>query len=365
MQNEYCFERLSSEQNKTLLNSEQAYNAYLSMFKKFRESYRFAYYSQNGKRFYKYDPNLKKKFYLKCDAQEFLKIKNEYDRSKNEIAEKLSVMAKNIEAREKYNKFERLNNAPELLIDICRKINEYGLDKKLIIIGTNSLYAYENLFGFRFVSNYLATEDIDLYNRRQTKIKLALFEKDKIADFNDFLRSIDRSFEQDPKLPYAFINKENAIVEVINPFSSNIKIRAEKEYPFFDKVLCKLSINGSHWIDNSRTVTSTIIDYSGRMANITAIHPLEFAIYKNWLSKQPDRNFKKIDRDKQVSQAIVSVLKEFYPRDLFDECQTLLHLKKDIVIDFIKDNGLSPNSKAFLNMFKKSNDDVNEIVFDE
>ena len=99
MQNEYCFERLSSEQNKTLLNSEQAYNAYLSVFKKFIESYRFAYYSQNGERFYKYDPNLKKKFYLKCDAQEFLKIKNEYDSSRNEMTKKLSVMAKNIEVR--------------------------------------------------------------------------------------------------------------------------------------------------------------------------------------------------------------------------------------------------------------------------
>lgn len=336
--NDFYFNKMSDEQTKTLINSEQSYRAFLDAIRKYNESYRFSYSSQNDKRFYKYDPNNGKKSYLKITKPEFEEIKLSYERSKTDAKNRLSLMYDNIKAREKYNKFERINNAPSILVDIFSKINEYELDKKLIVVGTNSLYVYENLFGVKFIDRYLATEDIDLFNKRGAKIKLALFDQKEIRHFGDFLKKVDSSFNRNDKLPYAYVNKDNAVVEIINPYSSNIVIRSEKIDPFFDEAVDKISINGSSWIDSARTVSSVVVDVRGKMADVTAIHPLEFAIYKHWLSKQPDRNFKKIARDEQTSRAVLALLNELYPRSVVEEAKGILHIKKSVVADFIHNN---------------------------
>lgn len=58
-----------------------------------------------------------------------------------------------------------------------------------------------------------------------------------------------------------------------------------------------LAMDGMQWLENSRLFTETVIGEDGKSANITTIHPLEYAIYKYWLGQKEDRDFMKHTRD--------------------------------------------------------------------
>ena len=86
------------------------------------------------------------------------------------------------------------------------------------------------------------------------------------------------------------------------------------------------------WLENSRLFKETIIAMNGQSANITTIHPLEYAIYKNWLSKQKDRDFQKQQRDKYQSQLVTKIIMDYMPNiEINEELKVLKHLKKEII----------------------------------
>ena len=67
------------------------------------------------------------------------------------------------------NKFYKITRVPNVLVELFRKINELGLDDKVIVIGTNALYAYEAYSGVFIEDEHLATYDIDVFNKRDSK----------------------------------------------------------------------------------------------------------------------------------------------------------------------------------------------------
>ena len=86
------------------------------------------------------------------------------------------------------------------------------------------------------------------------------------------------------------------------------------------------------WLENSRLFKETIIAMNGQSASITTIHPLEYAIYKNWLSKQQDRDFQKQQRDKHQSKLVTQIIMEYMPNiEIDEELKVLKHLKKEII----------------------------------
>lgn len=78
------------------------------------------------------------------------------------LKERLSTLKQKIKREEKLNKIEEITRAPKELVAIFAKINELGLDDKVIAIGTNSLYAYKARCGVIIEQEHLATRDIDL-----------------------------------------------------------------------------------------------------------------------------------------------------------------------------------------------------------
>ena len=98
--------------------------------------------------------------------------------------------------QEKMNKFYKITRVPNVLVKLFRKINELGLDDKVIVIGTNALYAYEAYSGVFIEDEHLATYDIDVFNKRDKKISFALREKMPQKTLKDILYSIDKSFKK-------------------------------------------------------------------------------------------------------------------------------------------------------------------------
>ena len=332
---DFTFIPYSQSQIKEYINSTNLYTQYLAELEKYNKHY--CYYMgiqniDNQKYLYKQHKVTGKRTYInnkKVSFDEALAIKEKYSVEKKALKKKIKQTKELLSIREKYNKFEKINRVPNELVAIFSRINELGLDKKIILIGTNSLYLYEAKCGVFLEQTILSTTDIDLFNKRNTTLSLAVLESSK--SIKDVLKSIDKSFEQNPKVPYAFINKNKIEVELINPLTKHMKINEYKQDPLFDKII-KLEMNKIEWLENSRLFESIIIAENGKMAKVHAIHPLDYAVYKVWLSKQKDRNILKSTRDKKQAKVVTLLIQNYMPMiNINHELSRMLHINKNAI----------------------------------
>jgi hypothetical protein len=281
----------------------------------------------------KHNMRTNKREYLGRRDKSTEKISSDFTLSKKRAKEMLSQLKEKQKKDEKLNKLEGIARTPNEIVKLFRKINELGLHDKLIIIGTNSLYAYEARAGIAIDNAYLATDDIDILNRKEKGLSFIFKELMSPTKAIDFLHLIDKSFYQDANIPYRFINKDAVWIELINPLSNVMTSPTHKENLFTD--LLSLDMKGMQWLENSRLFKETIIAINGKSANITTIHPLEYAIYKNWLSKQKDRDFQKQQRDKHQSKLVTKIILEYMPNiEIDDNLKVLKHLKKEIIDEY-------------------------------
>ena len=336
----FLFFQRNDAQIKQFHNSKMLYETYLQTLKSFNLSYRYKMVWQKHKDGYelltKVELSSGKREYLGRKDETTLKIKEDFKASKIKMKEKLSSLKEKLVKNSKLNKLEGIARAPKELVDIFLKINEIGLDDKLIVIGTNALYAYEAKCGLAIEQEHLATRDIDLLNRKDKGISFIFKELRLSRSAIEFLHTIDKSFVKSAEASYRFINDDGVWIELINPVSESVKQESYKDNLFSDVI--PLAMDGMQWLENSRLFKETIISENGKCANITTIHPLEFAIYKQWLSKQEDRDYQKHIRDQQQSKLVTQLMQECMVNiDIEEEAQKIKHLKKEIVDDYLKE----------------------------
>ncbi len=315
------------------------YSTYIDNLKQYNLSYRYKmiWQKQNGYEILAKE-NLKtgKREYLGRRSSETTKLFEQFHTSKKQFKERLAHLKEKLKKEQKLNKLERITRAPKELVKILKKINELALDEKLIVIGTNSLYAYEARAGVMIEQEHLATYDIDLLNRREKGFSLLFNESPLEKKAIELLQSIDVSFQKNEKVPYRFENRDGIWVELINPISADIKQESFKNNIFKDVI--SLSMKGMHWLENSRLFKEMIIGSDGSMAFLTTIHPLEYAIYKNWLSKREDRDYQKHFRDLQQSKLVTEIIRRYMINiNIKEELSKIQHFKKELIKDYNKD----------------------------
>ena len=335
----FLFFQRNDAQIKQFHNSKMLYETYLQALKRFNLSYRYKMIWQKHKDGYellaKVELGSGKREYLGRKSEATIKLKEDFKSSKIKMKEKLSSLKEKLLKNAKLNKLEGIARTPKELVDIFLKINELGLDDKLIVIGTNALYAYEARCGLAIEQEHLATRDIDLLNRKEKGISFIFKELMLSTNAIDFLQTIDKSFHKSEEASYRFINDDGVWVELINPVSESVKQESYKDNLFSDVI--PLSMNGMQWLENSRLFQETIISENGKCANITTVHPLEFAIYKQWLSKQETRDYQKHIRDQQQSKLVTQLIQEcMVDIEIVEEAKKIKHLKKEIVEDYLK-----------------------------
>ncbi len=328
----FTFIPYSDDQRKTFINAELLYKAYLTKKRKYDKSFRYKMGWQKVKgREYLYKESLDsgQRKSLGIRSLESEKIQKEFLQSKKELKESISTSKIALQKQEKINKFTKISRVPNVIIDIFRKINELKLDDKVIIIGTNSLYIYEAYCGVFIEEHHLATFDIDILNKRDKKISIAFKEKIPGKTLLGILLDIDKSFEKDVDVPYRFINKNDVVVELINPIPPHLNSPNK-----FVGVI-GLELQGIEWIENSRLHKGLVIGDNGKCAFVTTINPLEFAIYKNWLSTQNNRDPIKRDRDLNQSFLVTNLIQEYIPiLEIQKEIKEIQHFPNKIVENY-------------------------------
>ncbi len=334
----FIFFPYSDLQIKQYHNAKMIYTSYLETLKSYNLTYRYKILWQKHKDGYellaKQHLRTGKREYLGRRSAETEKIKADFLQAKVKVKERLKNLKEKMKREEKLNKLEGIARTPKELVAIFRKINELNLDDKLIAIGTNSLYNYEVRSAVFIEQEHLATRDIDLLNRKDKGISFIFNELMSSRHALALLHDIDSSFERSNEAPYRFINADGVWIELINPTSDTVTQASFKDNLFTDVI--PLAMTGMQWLENSRLSKATIISENGQCANLTTVHPLEFAIYKNWLSKQEDRDYQKHIRDQQQSKLVTQLMKEYMPNiDIDAELEQMRHFKKEVVLDYI------------------------------
>ncbi len=318
-------------------NSKMLYESYLETLHLYNLQFRYKMLWQKHKDGYQLlaKENLKtgKREYLGRRSKETEEIAAQFRNSKQQIKERLKNLKEKLKRDEKLNKIESIARAPKELVALFCKINELGLDDKLIVIGTNSLYAYESKAGIMIEEEHLATHDIDILNRKDKGISFMFNTLSQTSTALELLKSIDKSFYQSPKVPYRFINNDGVWIELIVPSINEIQKSTQND--FFSDVT-PLAMEGLQWLENARLFKETIIGLDGRSANISTIHPLEYAIYKNWLGQKEDRDFLKHTRDIEQSRLVTKIITEYMPNiNIEKEIINLKHISKKVVVDYM------------------------------
>jgi hypothetical protein len=329
----FKFIEYNNEQRKTYVNTEHTYMTYLELFHKYNKSYRYkmGWNKADAKEYlYRECYDTHKRISLGRRGEDTELILKKFKEQKQELKESLKKYKALLQRQAKLSKFEKINRVPNVLVNLLRAINEYGLDDKVIIIGTNALYSYEARCGVFMEEEHLATFDIDIFNKRETKISVALKTKLPQKTLRAILEDTDKSFSKAKEAPYRFYNNDGVVVEIITPIS-----KGETEQDEFSGVL-NLEIDGIKWLRSSELSKVMVIGENGICANMTTIKPLEYAVYKYWLGKHEREDYIKKQRDMSQSTLVTKLIEEYMPNiEIEEEVKMIKNMSQNAIEEYI------------------------------
>lgn len=335
------FREYTDEQRKHIMDASYLYERYILKLQEYAQNYKYSmFWHRVGEKIYLAKKKSKgaqgeERKYLGEQNAETTAIYNAFTARKSALAEELSALEHKIKTKEAINKALKLTRVPNAIVDIYRRVNELSLDGKLVLIGTNALYCYEAHCGVFLEDSALSTIDIDILSRRNKKLSFAFKELAGDKKIVEFIKSIDKSFEQNQKIPYQFINKANVCLEIINPAPKQMRMGNTNNDYFAD--VMPLEMEKMEWLENSRLFKATVTADNGKIAYITTLHPIDFAIYKNWLSKKDDRALLKKSRDGEQSKIVTKLVLDYMTNiDTKKYIVGAKHFNNEVVADYEK-----------------------------
>ncbi|MDP3037477.1 MAG: nucleotidyltransferase domain-containing protein, partial [Rhodocyclaceae bacterium] len=204
----------------------------------------------------------------------------------------------------------RLARAPTLVGRVCRALDEAGLRNDFLVIGTQAMFAYEAAAGAFFLTELLASGDIDLLFDARRKVTLVARKVDRFGLLG-LLRKADRSFMVPHKGFFRAVNDEGFMVDLVIPRRPMTESAA---ISFGADDLVAAEVPGLQWLINSPHIAETVIDAKGMPFVMRVPDPRAFALHKAWLSQQPERNRIKQPRDLDQARAVAEALRERMPQ---------------------------------------------------
>jgi hypothetical protein len=213
----------------------------------------------------------------------------------------------------RFNKAARIARVPVIAARILSSLEEAGLlGEKVIIVGTNALFAYEAAAGVRFDSELMATNDIDVLWDVRSQLAL-LGPADGAKSLLKILKSADRSFEVSGRKTYRAVNDDGYMVDFIKRVPRPA-LRAETKKLHGDDVMSAAEIEGLDWLLNSEKLEQVVIAEDGTPVRMVVPDPCAFALHKSWLSNRNDREPVKKTRDWSQAKAVWALVEDYLPR---------------------------------------------------
>jgi hypothetical protein len=311
--NIYIINELTADQRRIYIDAVQIYQAYLEAAQQSR-SYRgsMLWKRVSGKEYlYHYRDRYGHGKSLGPRSEETEKIFSTFKSGKEAIKDRFLGLKQKMQEQARFCKAALIQRVPKITTQILRVLQHAGiLGTKVMVVGTNALYAYEAAAGVFFDTALMATADMDVLWDVRQKIKLYVDSTLARPGFIDLLRKADRSFEFKG---YRAVNRHGYMVDLIRSMPQPPwKSEPKKIGPGEDMEAA--DIRNMHWLLSSPKFEQVVIGQDGLPATMVVPDPRAYAVHKLWLSEQEDREPVKKQRDRLQALAVVSLILQHLPQ---------------------------------------------------
>ena len=259
---------------------------------------------------------------------------------KYESQERLASLKEELRKQAGHCKVEKVNRLPTIVSKILKMLGKYKLSEKMMVVGTNALYAYEMAAGVYFSPRITSTNDIDLLFDSRSNLKIIVNEK--IDSLLNILKKVDPTFERS-SMTFKAVNKSGFSVDLIKPepkppWKNEIEIIGDSTDD-----LIAVPIRSQHWLVSSPKMRQVVFCYDGQPVKMTVPDPRAFSIHKIWLSNSKERDPMKKYRDRlqsiEVARLIMDKLPQFdfneemrmFPKEIYENAKAELMKHKERV----------------------------------
>ncbi len=317
------YQALSDAQAKQVIDAEQAYNAWQDAWAASRSWVGGMHWKTVSGREYLYRTHDGKgnATSLGVRSEETENIAAQFHASKQAGQLRLKNLKAALQTQARINAVLRLGSAPSIVGDLCQSLWQAGLlGKNLIVIGTNSLLAYEAMAGVRFARDVMATTDIDLLWSHKTRLALTDVPQDALDDavaaapgsLLAVLQKADKSFERLTHQHFRAANDQGFLVDLIRQ-TPKPPWKHEPDQIGAGHDLVAADIWNMKWLLNAPRVQALAIAVNGTVFPITAPDPRAYCAFKYWLAQSDERNPQKKSRDMAQAKAVYALIEDRLP----------------------------------------------------
>jgi hypothetical protein len=237
-------------------------------------------------------------------SRETEKLYREYTHKRNRIIERMKSTYARLKKMAPVNRALGLGRMPKLTADILRELDQHGfLGSKILVVGTNALYAYEAKAGIHIHSPLLETGDADLLWDSRERLTLAI-DKLKPPAVLALLRKADPTFDASKQYGFSAENEEGFIVELLSVDSGEIE---ETGLPDDLSITPMVGMDALLAFPKFEAV---VIDRRGMPARVVVPEIRIFTLLKEWTSRQSGRAPAKRRRDRDQAKVLRQIADE-------------------------------------------------------
>ncbi len=201
----------------------------------------------------------------------------------------------------------RLPSIPDRQAEILRKLDiEALLGTDLMVVGTNAFVGYELACGARFPTGNEETEDFDMAWCRGTKASLLGKTANPTGKKTLFavLKSLDSSYQINPRKPYQAVNQTGYEVELLAAPSTH-------PLPKFEPFEPVVTLIEQEWLLLGLPLSVVVATVRGRACPLYVPDPRWMALHKLWLARKPERNPAKRPKDQRQGEVLLDATRFF------------------------------------------------------
>lgn len=223
-------------------------------------------------------------------------IKKAFAEGKARLQGRVSALRSAISERAPVLAALGMGRLPRTQAKVLRRLDEQGwLGERLVVVGTNALYAYEAAAAVHIQGGQTATVDLDvlLDARRRMTLRGATSDGGLIA----LLRKADKSFAPRGANDFRAVSDAGFLVDLIEPQRRDWASCEASRLSDAADDLTAAPIAGLAWLESSPRFEAVVLDEKGLPCWLPTIDPRAFALHKHWLASKQDRDPAKRRRD--------------------------------------------------------------------
>jgi len=242
-------------------------------------------------------------------------IYNNFVDGKSKAEDRLRSLGEQLRIRSRIAKAVGINRIPLTTSRIINSIRREGIHDKIMVIGTNAIYAYESMSSVFVMPALMETGDVDFLWDNRSELKL--ISNDSSPDFLSILQKADKSFKR-TNVNYRAANKNGFMVDLVVEEPKNMMGETRNRIGGYNDLIAS-EIGSLRWLINSPSIDVTVIDQRGLPLIMRVPNPRSFAIHKLWLSEQPSRSTGKAKRDMEQAYTVASMVVQYMPQYSFSK----------------------------------------------